>query len=104
MRLASLGFDSLTNGPGLRRVIFFQGCSLACPECFNEHTWDFNGGIEATPQELYNLIDGHVIDKKVTLSGGNPLEQKDLYSLLKLFEAGDYDICVYTGFTYEYCI
>ena len=41
---ADLQSDSIVDGPGLRTVIWTQGCSHHCKGCQNEQTWDFNGG------------------------------------------------------------
>ena len=76
-------FQSLgtLDGPGVRFVAFFQGCPLRCGCCHNPDTWDINGGTEYTPEEIvekamrcraYFGKDGGV-----TLSGGEPLMQKD---------------------------
>ena len=104
MRIASLGFDSLVNGSGLRRVVFFQGCSLHCKGCFNKHTWSFNEGKEISIDELIKDIENTTINKKLTLSGGNPLEQKEILTFLIKLKEKNYNIWCYTGYTYEYCL
>lgn len=35
---------SLVDGPGIRTVVFLQGCNLYCPECYNKNTWEMNKG------------------------------------------------------------
>ncbi len=40
---ADLQEDSIVDGPGLRAVLWTQGCSHHCPGCQNPQTWDFNG-------------------------------------------------------------
>ena len=104
MRIASLGFDSLVNGSGLRRVVFFQGCSLHCKGCFNKHTWSFNEGKEISIDELIKDIENTTINKKLTLSRGNPLEQKEILTFLIKLKEKNYNIWCYTGYTYEYCL
>ena len=44
VRLAGIAHNSLSNGPGTRLVVFFQGCPHRCPGCQNPETWDAAGG------------------------------------------------------------
>jgi anaerobic ribonucleoside-triphosphate reductase activating protein len=77
---------SRANGPGLRCVVFVQGCSLNCPECFNPRTHALCGTDLAVDAILAKLLDHygqHSLDG-VTFSGGEPLEQaEDLARLLR---------------------
>lgn len=74
-------FQSLgaVDGPGLRFVVFFQGCSLRCVYCHNPDTWDFDGGTMFSIEEIlakvlrYKPYFGN--NGGVTLSGGEPLQQ-----------------------------
>ncbi len=76
-------FQSLgtVDGPGVRSVIFMQGCPLRCACCHNPDTWDFEGGQEMTDQELakkvlrYQSYYGE--NGGVTVSGGEPLMQSE---------------------------
>lgn len=49
----TLGAD---DGPGIRFVIFMQGCKLKCKFCHNRDTWDIAGGKEYTVDEIFNKI------------------------------------------------
>lgn len=75
IRLFGTTEDSIVDGPGLRFVIFVQGCAHGCPGCHNPGSWPYEGGesvhIDGLAREITekNLIDG------VTLSGGEPLDQ-----------------------------
>ena len=86
-------FQSLgtVDGPGVRSVIFMQGCPLRCACCHNPDTWDFAGGVEMTVDELvekvlrYKTYYGRL--GGVTVSGGEPLCQSgflaELFARLK---------------------
>ena len=70
------GFEpcSAANGPGRRAVLWVQGCTLACPGCFNPRTHDRSGD-QVGVDELFSRIDqlGDRIEG-VTVSGGEPLQ------------------------------
>lgn len=86
-------FQSLgtADGPGVRAVVFMQGCPLRCACCHNPDTWDFNGGTEVTPDEIFRKIkrlkNYFGEEGGVTVSGGEPLMQpefiKELFTLCK---------------------
>lgn len=86
-------FQSLgtADGPGVRAVVFMQGCPLRCACCHNPDTWDFNGGTEVTPDEIFRKVkrlkNYFGEDGGVTISGGEPLMQpefiKELFTLCK---------------------
>jgi len=69
------------DGPGVRFVVFMQGCNLRCKCCHNPDTWDLSGGKEYTPSEIvdkathYREYFGK--DGGITLSGGEPLLQAE---------------------------
>ena len=67
------------DGPGLRYVVFMQGCSLRCRYCHNPDTWDMDGGRRMSVEELVTdiLLYRSFITNGggVTISGGEPLKQ-----------------------------
>lgn len=92
--------QSLCDGPGLRTVIFLQGCNLHCALCHNKSTWDINGGTEYEIAELAKILREKCLNKKLTISGGEPLLQA--HSVQKLCELlSDFDLCLYTGHELE---
>lgn len=93
----AIQFNSSTvDGPGVRTVIFFQGCDLRCNGCQNQSTWDINAGTEVEVSELATLLKKEVVNKKITFSGGEPLMQAEgLIELVKLLDG--FNIAVYTG-------
>lgn len=75
------------DGPGIRFVIFMQGCCLKCKYCHNRDTWPINSGKTITVQELVKKIIKYksYIDNSgggVTVSGGEPLLQSEFICLL----------------------
>jgi pyruvate formate-lyase 1-activating enzyme len=86
--LQSLG---AVDGPGLRFLVFMQGCPLRCVYCHNPDTWAFEGGMEMNADTLLKKILRYKPYFKngggVTVSGGEPLMQPDfiaeLFRLLK---------------------
>ena len=99
MRVNSIIYNnSHVDGPGIRTVLFMQGCNLHCKGCHNKSTWDINKGIELDIDDLVEELNRNVFNKKITISGGEPLFQKDaLVELIdKLYDKG-FDIALYTG-------
>ena len=91
---------SLVDGPGVRTVVFFQGCDLRCKGCQNPSTWEMKNGTEMTTDELVTILEKEAVNKKVTFSGGEPLMQVDaLIDVVKKLEG--FDIAVYTGHVFE---
>ena len=70
----------LVDGPGIRTVIFLQGCALRCRFCHNPDTWELSGGTEYTPEELVAKIRRFKPyfkeDGGVTFSGGTSSTRK----------------------------
>lgn len=89
-RIHSIESMGLVDGPGIRVVVFFQGCVLRCAYCHNPDTWNFSGGEEYTPEDLLKKIlkyKPYFIKSGggVTFSGGDPLMQPEfLIEILKL--------------------
>ncbi|MBR5527862.1 MAG: pyruvate formate lyase-activating protein [Clostridia bacterium] len=69
------------DGPGVRFVVFFQGCNLRCSCCHNPDTWDMHGGKETETGEMIDKLIRYKSyfgkDGGITLSGGEPLLQAD---------------------------
>ncbi|MCM1507546.1 MAG: pyruvate formate-lyase-activating protein [Ruminococcus flavefaciens] len=78
------------DGPGIRFVVFFQGCPLRCKYCHNPDTWAFGKGQEMTAEQLMKEYDSYKEFFKsggITATGGEPLAQPEflaeLFSLAK---------------------
>ncbi|MBL4930661.1 anaerobic ribonucleoside-triphosphate reductase activating protein [Clostridium paridis] len=105
IRLSGIAYESLVNGPGIRRVFFSQGCLHNCKECFNPDTHDFNGGELRDMDELILDVKENPMIKGITFSGGDPFEQADKFSYMaKEFKKFGLNIWSYTGYTFEYIL
>lgn len=95
---------SFVNGPGIRYVIFCQGCPHHCPGCHNPSTWSLIGGHEVSVESLADDIVSRWAISGITLSGGEPfIQQDECVKLIKLVKDArkDLNVWIYTGFTYE---
>jgi anaerobic ribonucleoside-triphosphate reductase activating protein len=93
---------SRANGPGPRFVIWSQGCTLACPGCFNPWTHPRDDGEHSTAAELAAAVLARRGDiEGVTLTGGEPLEQPAAVAefCARIKADADLGIVVLTGFT-----
>lgn len=105
IRLSGIAYESLVNGPGMRRVFFAQGCQHNCKGCFNPNTHDFYGGEEKDIDQLIEDSLANPIIRGVTFSGGDPWEQADKFAYMaKAFRENGLNIWSYTGYKYEYII
>ena len=99
---------SVSNGLGVRTVLWISGCNVHCKNCHNQSTWDFNSGIpftEETMQEiLYDLSKPYI--KGLTLSGGHPLDPHNAPKVLEIVKRvkmvfPNKDIWIYSGYVWE---
>ena len=94
--------NSVVDGPGIRTVLFMQGCDIRCKGCQNQSSWDMKKGKEIEVNDLASELNKKVFNKKITISGGEPLMQKDaLIELLIKLKKYDFDITLYTGHVKE---
>lgn len=103
VRLSGIAYESLVNGPGMRRVFFSQGCKHNCKGCFNPDTHDLNGGELKDVNEIIRDILQNPIIKGVTFSGGDPFEQAERFAYIarELKAVKNLNIWCYTGYTIE---
>lgn len=93
---------SMCDGPGIRSLLFCQGCDIHCPECQNPSSWDPDAGIEKDVAELTKEILALSDNAKITITGGEPLLQKEAVAeLVKLLDEAGMDIALYTGHAKE---
>lgn len=79
----------ISNGPGVRVSIFFQGCEFHCKNCFNPETWNFDKGEEFTDEVIEKVLDLCKEDHIAGLSilGGEPMHPKNIEGTTKLAKA-----------------
>ncbi|MDO5518808.1 MAG: pyruvate formate-lyase-activating protein [Clostridium sp.] len=102
-KIHSVESMGLVDGPGIRVVVFMQGCALRCKYCHNPDTWTPNGGEEFTPERLVQKIERFkpYFERSgggVTFSGGDPLRQPEfLLETLKLCKSRGIKTCIDTA-------
>jgi len=106
MKIAGITYESLVDGPGIRVVLFVQGCEMACPNCHNPESWSKAGGREYTVREVIRMVKKTGPSRKrsrgITFSGGEPfLQAGDLAQVAFEAKRIGWDVTTYTGYTYE---
>jgi len=102
LNIADVRHKSHVNGPGIRSVVWVQGCSRQCPGCFNPHTHPHKPVKLLNPAELgYRLAD--IKDTiGITISGGEPFQQAEACTILaETAKAAGKSVMVFTGFPFE---
>ena len=108
MRYSLIREMDVSNGSGVGISLFVQGCHFHCKGCFNQETWDFNGGKEWTPEietKFIELANKEYI-KRISFLGGEPLAKENVETVLWLIKRlkikyPDKKIWLYTGHTWE---
>ncbi len=101
LQIAAYLAQSYANGPGLRSVIWLQGCPFRCPGCFNPEFWPFAGGDEYTVADLAARLLAEKDTEGVSFSGGEPFTQAlPLAYLAEQLQQAGKGIVIFTGFTW----
>lgn len=102
VRLAGVVDESVVDGPGVRLVVFAQGCPHRCRGCHNPHTWDFDGGAEVSIEQILLRADANPILSGITLTGGEPFAQAPGFArLAQEARRRGLSVVAYTGYTWE---
>lgn len=104
IEIAGFRQESTSDGPGVRGVLFLQGCSRKCAGCHNVSTHRKGLGKTMTIDDLIMMLEKRFKfrRKKITISGGEPLDQSEaLEELVNRLYSLDYDICLYTSYQLE---
>ena len=94
--------SSMANGPGMRAVLWLQGCGLACPGCFNPETHSFHAGeLVETDDLVRRIIAASPHIDGVTISGGEPFQQSRSLSRLvsQIRQQTSLSVIVFTGYS-----
>lgn len=99
---ADLQTDSIVDGPGIRTVIWTQGCPHKCRGCHNPGTHSFEDGVLVDLEEVKEALSEVEHQTGVTFSGGDPMCQPEAcLELAKYCHQLGLNIWLYTGYTYE---
>ena len=102
LRLAGVIRESIVDGPGIRFVVFTQGCPHRCPGCHNPGTHDPAGGYDSAIDGLLAAFQKNPMLKGITLSGGDPFAQAPACAeLARRIHALGKDVVAFTGYTFE---
>ena len=101
-RIHSIQTMGTLDGPGVRVVLFMQGCNLRCKCCHNPDTWSLDGGKEYTADNIIKKVvrfrEYFGKDGGITVSGGEPLLQADfVYELFELCHKENINTCLDTS-------
>ena len=104
LRIAGIIRESIVDGPGIRFVVFAQGCPHRCPGCHNPGTHDFQGGYDCSLDKILKAAEENPLISGITFSGGEPFCQPEAFlELAKRIrqEKPELDILSFTGYTLE---
>lgn len=102
INIAGTVCESMVDGPGLRYVIFVQGCPHHCEGCHNPETHSFTGGRTVDIEELFSECVEDPLHIGVTFSGGEPFCQAEaLHALAVKFKERGLHLMCYSGWTFE---
>ena len=101
-KVHSIESFSTVDGPGIRFVLFLQGCHLQCKYCHNRDTWDVNGGEFKSLDDIFDKIMRYknyiYPNGGVTMTGGEPLLQsKFIFELFKKLKKEGIHTCIDTS-------
>lgn len=100
-RIHSLESFGTVDGPGVRFVVFVQGCPMRCAYCHNPDTWEMNAGTLMEPEEILEQYERNISFYKgggLTVTGGEPLMQIDfMIDLFTKAKAKNIHTCIDTS-------
>ncbi|NLW21825.1 MAG: anaerobic ribonucleoside-triphosphate reductase activating protein [Tissierellia bacterium] len=102
IKIAGIVKESIVDGPGIRFVVFTQGCVHNCIGCHNPETHSFSNGYYIDIDEIVEMVKKDPLLDGITLSGGEPFHQGKVCGILaeRIKEMG-LNVVTYTGYTFE---
>ena len=98
----------ISNGRGIGVALFVQGCHFHCQGCFNQETWDFDGGKEWTQdvEERFLRLVNRPYIKRISILGGEPLADENKDAVFAIIEHirrryPGKEIWLYTGYLWD---
>lgn len=102
INVAGIIKESVVDGPGIRYVVFAQGCPHRCEGCHNPETHPFSGGKKKDINEIIEEIRENPLLSGVTFSGGEPFCQAEAFAKLAVeVKKLGLNVVTYTGYTFE---
>ena len=102
LRVNDIVEESIVDGPGLRYVVFTQGCPHRCRGCHNPATHSPGGGYSMDTADIYARFSENPLLAGITFSGGEPfLQPQPLCDLAGRVRSGGGTVMTYTGYTFE---
>jgi anaerobic ribonucleoside-triphosphate reductase activating protein len=102
LKIAGYIKESVVDGPGIRFVVFFQGCPHLCPGCHNPETHDMAGGRDTDTEEVLQRMRESRLIRGLTLSGGEPFLQAEAALILaRAARASRLNVVAYSGYQFE---
>lgn len=98
----------ISDGPGVRVSIFFQGCEFHCKNCFNPETWSFDKGKEFTDETIARVLELADKDyiKGLSILGGEPMHPRNMEGTARIAKAfkekyPDKNVWAWSGFKFD---
>ena len=109
MRYAGIIKNDTSAGDGICVTLFVQGCHRRCKGCHNPETWDYDGGMEFTPEIPGKIVDAlraNDIKRSFCIMGGEPLCENNLFLTTMILQyvklrLPDVKVYIWTGYLYE---
>ena len=102
IKIAGIVKESIVDGPGIRLVVFTQGCVHNCEGCHNPETHSFSDGYYIDIEEILNMVKANPLLDGITLTGRDPFHQgRNCGILANKVKTMGLNVVTYTGYTFE---